>query len=109
MGRHLPYNRDLVERARELRKHMTPAEAKLWREYLRHLDVSVLRQRPIDNFIVDFYIPSLKLVIEVDGDSHFSEQGRARDAERTRVLNGYGLRVVRFTNHEVLHHLGGRR
>ena len=90
MARHLPYNRALVERARELRKNMTPAEKKLWNECLRHLDVSVSRQRPIDNFIVDFYIPSLKLVVEVDGDSH-SEQGKARDAERTSVLEGYGL------------------
>ena len=78
MARHLPYNRALVERARDLRKNMTPAEAELWHECLRHLNVSVLRQRPIDNFIVDFYIPSLKLVIEVDGDSHFDDQGKAR-------------------------------
>ncbi len=101
MARHLPYNRALVERARELRKNMTPAEKKLW-GCLRHLGVSVLRQRPIDNFIVDFYIPSLKLVVEVDGDSHFSAAGKARDAERTSVLEGYGLQVMRFTNREVL-------
>jgi len=109
MSRHLPYNRNLVERARELRKNMTPAEAKLWRGCLHHLDVRVLKQRPIDNFIVDFYIPSFKLVIEVDGDSHFSEAGKIRDAERTRVLKGYGLQVVRFTNHEVMTNLEGVR
>ncbi|CAN5896890.1 hypothetical protein BH24DEI2_BH24DEI2_20740 [soil metagenome] len=85
MARHLPYNRALFERARELRKNMTPTEAKLWNECLRHLNVNVLRQRPIDNFIVDFYLPGSKLVIEVDGDSHFSAEGRARDAERTSV------------------------
>ena len=107
MARHLPYNRDLVERARELRKNMTAAEAKLWRECLRHLDVRVLRQRPIEHFIVDFYLPSLKLVVEVDGDSHFSDEGKARDAERTGILEGHGLRVVRFTNAEVLHNLEG--
>lgn len=107
MPRHLPYNRNLVERARELRKNMTPAEKKLWGECLRHLNVRVLRQRPIDNFIVDFYIPSLKLVIEVDGDSHFSEAGKTRDAERTAVLNGYGVQVIRFNNREVLDKLEG--
>ena len=107
MARHLPYNRALVERARELRKNMTPAEKKLWNGCLRHMGVSVLKQRPIDNFIVDFYIPSLKLVVEVDGDSHFSAEGRARDAERTSVLEGYGLQVIRFTNREVLDGLEG--
>ena len=67
----------------------------------------MLRQRPIDNFIVDFYIASLKLVIEVDGASHFTEEGRARDAARTRILEGYGLRVVRFTNGEVMRNIEG--
>ncbi|HBE56853.1 MAG TPA: endonuclease, partial [Cyanobacteria bacterium UBA11366] len=69
---HLPYNPALVARAKELRKNMTPAEKKLWYGYLRTFQFRVLRQRPIDHFIVDFYCPSLKLVIEVDGESHFT-------------------------------------
>ncbi|MDJ0596037.1 MAG: endonuclease domain-containing protein [Pleurocapsa sp. MO_226.B13] len=100
---HLPYNPDLVAKARELRKNMTPAEKKLWYDYLRNFKFRVLRQRPIASFIVDFYCAALKLVIEVDGDSHFTEAGRAYDAERTRILEGYGLKVIRFTNDEVLH------
>jgi very-short-patch-repair endonuclease len=60
------------------------------------------RQKPIDNFIVDFYCPKLKLAIEVDGDSHFTPECVAYDAEITKVLEGYGLQVIRFTNHQVL-------
>jgi len=101
-GYHLPYNPDLVERARELRRHMTPAEEKLW-EYLKHAPYRFLRQRPIDHFIVDFYCPALRLVIEVDGEQHYTEEGKAYDAERDAILQGYGLRVVRFRNEEVLH------
>ena len=101
-GYHLPYNPDLVEHARELRRHMTPAEEKLW-EYLKHAPYRFLRQRPIDHFIVDFYCPALRLVIEVDGEQHYTEEGKVYDAERDAILQGYGLRVVRFRNEEVLH------
>lgn len=101
---HLPYNSKLVERAKELRKNPTPAEKKLWQYYLRTFKFRVLRQRPIDNFIVDFYCAALKLVIEVDGDSHFTAEGQAYDLERTRILQSYGLRVVRFTNAQVMNY-----
>lgn len=96
---HLPYNPKLVQRAQELRRNPTPAEAKLW-SYLKTLDVRFLRQRPIGNFIVDFYCPAAKLVIEVDGGSYNGAQGY--DLERTRVLESHGLNVVRFTNGEVI-------
>ena len=69
---------------------------------LRTFRYPVLRQRPIDQYIVDFYCAHLKLVIEIDGDSHFTEAGKANDAQRSQVLEGYGLRVVRFTNTQVL-------
>ncbi len=62
----LPYNPDLVARVKQMRKNPTPAERKLW-EYLRTFPLKFWRQKPIDNFIVDFYCPKLKLVIEVDG------------------------------------------
>ena len=55
-----------------------------------------------ERFIVDFYCAALKLVIEIDGDSHFTEEGKEYDEERTKVLEGYGLRVLRFTNEEVM-------
>ncbi|MGB6016260.1 MAG: endonuclease domain-containing protein [Nodosilinea sp.] len=105
--RYLPYNPALNERARSLRRNMTPAEQTLWKQYLRHFPYRVLRQRPIDNFIVDFYCAALRLVIEVDGECHASAEAQARDAERTRILEGYGLRVIRFTNEQVLRELEG--
>ena len=99
---YLPYNPDLISRAKELRKNMTSAEKKLWYGYLKNFKFRVLRQRPIDNFIVDFYCCNLKLVIEIDGESHFTDLARKYDQERTQRLEGYGLRVIRFTNQQVL-------
>jgi very-short-patch-repair endonuclease len=99
---YLPYDVALVPRAKELRKNMTTAEKKLWYGYLKTFKFKVLRQRPIDHFIVDFYCPTLKLVIEIDGDSHFTDEGKDYDQERTQRLEGHGLKVLRFTNHQVL-------
>ncbi|MFM7441515.1 MAG: endonuclease domain-containing protein [Snowella sp.] len=83
---------------------MTIAEQKLWKNYLKNFKYRILKQRPIDHFIVDFYCPSLKLVIEIDGDSHFTDDGIIYDQARTEKLESYGLRIIRFTNQEVLHH-----
>lgn len=104
---HLPYNPKLLARARALRHNMTPAEQKLWKRCLRHFPLRVMRQRPIDNFIVDFYCAALQLVIEVDGERHASAEAQARDAERTAILNGYGLQVIRFTNEQILREFDG--
>jgi very-short-patch-repair endonuclease len=65
---------------------------------LRNSPVKFWRQKPINNFIVDFYCPKLKLVIEVDGDSHFTDSGLVYDEERTRILEGYCLQIVHFSN-----------
>jgi very-short-patch-repair endonuclease len=104
---HLPYNPDLVAKAKELRQNLTPAEKKLWAECFGTFPLRVLRQRPIDRFIVDFYCAALKLVIEIDGESHFTDEGQAYDQERSQVLEGYGLKVIRFTNDEVMHNFEG--
>ena len=104
---HLSYNPKLVERAKNLRKNMTVAEQKLWKNYLKTFKYRVLKQRPIDHFIVDFYCPSLKLVIEIDGDSHFTDDAIIYDQARTQKLESYGLRIIRFTNKEVLHNFEG--
>jgi very-short-patch-repair endonuclease len=106
-GFHLPYNPDLVGRARTMRKDLTPAEKKLWEGLLRNFKFRVLRQRPIDNFIVDFFCPKMKLVIEIDGANHFKEEGKALDLERTEILTAYGLRVARFSDHDVMMHFSG--
>jgi very-short-patch-repair endonuclease len=100
--RYLPYKKKTVAKARELRRAMTPAERKLWYEFLNTFKHRALKQRPIDGFIADFYIAKLKLVIELDGEHHYESDQQLYDAERTKVFEGYGLTVIRFTNHEVM-------
>ena len=95
------YNQNLKERSRYLRKHMTKAEEALWFNFLRTLSPRTHRQRPVANFIVDFYIPKAGLVIEIDGDSHFDETGKHKDAQRDTILRKLNLEVLRFTNNDV--------
>ena len=97
----LPYDRHLTERAQALRREMTPQERKLWYQFLRQYPVKVYRQRVIDHFIADFYCAKAKLVIELDGSQHYTEQGKAYDEERSQILNLYDLEVLRFTNLEL--------
>jgi len=101
-GRHLPYNPMFVKRAKDLRKNMTPAEKKLWYGFLRTFRFRVLPQRPIDNYIVDFYCSSLKLVIEINGEHHCTEEGKQYDAERDMILKSYGLTVMRVKNSDIM-------
>jgi len=93
-------------RGRELRRALTPAEQRLW-QYLRSGQLAgygFRRQYPVGPFIVDFFCPAVRLVIEVDGDSH-AEQAEY-DAERTRWLGEQKrYRVVRFANEEVQHNI----
>jgi very-short-patch-repair endonuclease len=104
-----PYNKDLKSRSRELRSSMTDAEIKLWSKLRRKqlFSLQFSRQKPIGNFIVDFYCPKARLVIEVDGGQHYQEHGRARDAVRDSYLSGLGLEVIRFSNRDVLYNLDG--
>lgn len=93
--------------AKEMRHHPTPAEAALW-ECLRGRRVAKLkfrRQHAIDRFIVDFYCPEARLVIEVDGAIH--QYTQEEDALRTAFLESLGLRVIRFGNEAVLGDMAG--
>lgn len=96
------YDKKLKSRADELRKNMTQQEWNLWYFYLKGHRLKWYRQRIIDRFIVDFYCHAAKLVIEIDGKQHYTEQGIAYDMERTQVLQGYGLRVLRYTNQQLV-------
>ena len=80
---------------------MTPQERKLWYEFLRTYPVKFYKQRIIDNFIADFYCHAARLVIEIDGSQHYEPQGQAYDAERSAILEKYGLEVLRFSNYDV--------
>jgi predicted helicase/very-short-patch-repair endonuclease len=90
--------------ARELRKEQTEAEEKLW-QHLRNqkLGFKFRRQHAIGEFIVDFVCIEKKLVVELDGEIH--KEQREYDAERTRILNGRGFRVIRFWNSEVTNNI----
>lgn len=95
------YDKKLKSRADELRKNMTQQEWNLWYFYLRNHRLKWYRQRIIDRFIVDFYCHAAKLVIEIDGKQHYTDQGIVYDTERTQVLQGYGLKVLRYTNKQL--------
>ena len=98
----VPYRQRLGQAARILRRDATPAERKLWFEFLRTAPVKFTRQKPLGPFIVDFYCSTLRLVLEIDGDSHFNPAGERYDQARTDKLKTLGLRVLRFTNAEVM-------
>jgi very-short-patch-repair endonuclease len=103
----LPRSRKKVPTARRLRRDSTDAERTLWL-HLRDRRLEgwkFRRQVSIDPYIVDFLCLDAKLVIEVDGGQH--DENRANDEVRTRFLEGFGLRVIRFWNNEVLGNLEG--
>jgi very-short-patch-repair endonuclease len=89
-----------LQRAKELRREMTPAEKILWQELRANkLGVHFRRQQVIQGFIVDFYCHKAGLVVEVDGDVHDLQQ--EEDARREKVLREMGLRIIRFRNDEI--------
>ena len=96
------YRRKLKPRARELRRDPTPAERKLWYEFLSAHAEKFTRQKPLGRYIADFYCARKRLVVELDGDSHFTDEAVRRDEKRTRSLELEGIRIVRFTNAEVM-------
>lgn len=100
----LPYDSRLNERAKELRRKMTPQERKLWHRFLKDYSIKIYKQRVIKFFVVDFYCAEARLVIELDGSQHYTEQGKAYDEERSAILHGYGLKVLRFSNRDVNNH-----
>ncbi|MCK6584429.1 MAG: DUF559 domain-containing protein [Anaerolineales bacterium] len=93
--------KEKLQRAKELRREMTPAEKILWEELRANKQgVHFRRQQVIQGFIVDFYCHKAALVIEVDGDVH--DLQKEEDERREKVLSALGLRVVRFGNDEVI-------
>ena len=95
------YNHDNVQRARNLRREMTPWERKLWYLFLRNYDVRFQRQKCIDCYIVDFYCSKAKLVVELDGGGHYNPAEQLKDQKRTNDLENNGLKVIRFCNTDI--------
>jgi very-short-patch-repair endonuclease len=105
----LPYDRRLKERSQQLREDMTAAEGFLWSKIrMKQLNgYWFYRQKPVGEYIADFYCPKAKLVIEVDGGQHFSDEKIEYDRVRNKYMEGLGLVVKRFTNIEVLTNIEG--
>jgi very-short-patch-repair endonuclease len=98
---------EIEQRARELRWALTPAEEALWNALLgkRLCGVKWRCQHPVGRFILDFYCPACKLVVEVDGAIHDREEDAEHDSARAKALAAYGYRVVRFQNEEIMNDL----
>lgn len=100
-------NPEIFKRAAELRKNMTEAEKILW-SALRRKQIKgkrFRRQHPVNTFIVDFYCHEAKLIIEVDGGIHNIEEQKEYDHGRSEELEQLGLKIIRFTNEQVLQNL----
>ncbi len=94
-------NYKYLTRAKELRRDMTPQERKLWYMFLREYPTKIYKQRIIESFIADFYCASARLVIEIDGNQHYTEDGKAYDRDRSSIIKRNHLQVIRFTNDQV--------
>ena len=111
-------NAKLTANSKTLRKNMTKEERHLWYDFLKPLPVTVHRQKPLGNYIVDFYIASSRLVIELDGSQHYDDPGRQKDTQRDQWLQNSGYTVLRYSNadinsrfngvcQDILNHIGG--
>jgi len=103
----LKYKVNLKHNARRLRKEMTDSEKKLWSRLRgkQIMDTQFYRQKPLGNYIVDFYAPKAKIVIEVDGSQHMEEDARQKDVLRDKYLKNQNLSILRFNNLQVLQEL----
>ena len=97
----LNYNEQNITLAKNLRKNATPQENHLWYDFLSKYEIRFQRQKAIDNFIADFYCHKAKLIIEIDGAQHYDEKNKQNDEIRTEILEGYDLKVIRFTNRQI--------
>ena len=95
------HNKELTGNAKALRKNMTKEERRLWYDFLRTYDIKFYRQKAIDGFIVDFYCHSARLVIELDGSQHYSDDGIIKDKIRTEKIEERNLTVLRIPNNYV--------
>ncbi len=94
-------NPKLTKNAKTLRKNMTKEERHLWYDFLKNLPVTVNRQKVISNYIVDFYIASSKIIIELDGSQHYEDAGIKGDIKRDEYLKSLGIKVLRYSNLDI--------
>ena len=94
-------NPKLTDNAKNLRKNMTKEERHLWYDFLKKLSITVNRQKVIGKYIVDFYIASHKIAIELDGSQHYDDKNIVYDLDRSRYLQNEGIKVLRYTNLDI--------
>ena len=95
-------NEKQTKRAQNLRKNMTKEEAHLWYQFLCRYPLRFRRQYVIGNYIVDFYCHQAKLVVELDGSQHYTPEKMEYDQKRTAYLESLGLKVIRFSNLDIM-------
>ena len=91
----------LTPYSQKLRREMTPQERRLWYDCLKTLPIRVRRQHVLGDYIVDFYVPERRLVIELDGSQHYDPEGAEQDLARDAYFAEHRIRVVRYSNHDV--------
>jgi len=103
------YNRKLKGASQNLRSNMTDAERAIWQRIRRKQlkDLQFYRQKPVGEYIVDFYCPKEKLILEIDGGQHYEAGNIEADRARTKYFEKSGFKVLRFTNIDVLKNLDG--
>ncbi|MBQ3853922.1 MAG: endonuclease domain-containing protein [Anaerovibrio sp.] len=104
---HIQYRNDLKAKAKKLRNNMTKEERHLWYDFLKEYGVHFYRQKPIGNYIVDFYCARVRLVIEIDGSEHYEDEEMKYDRTRTEYLNSLGIKVLRFSNLDIWNNFRG--
>jgi len=101
------HNSSLTGNAKKLRREMTKEERHLWYDFLRQYPVRFLRQKVIDNYIVDFYCHQARLIVELDGSQHYEPEIQKKDQHRTEELEKRGLRIIRIPNNAVTRNFTG--
>ncbi len=94
-------NKKLTSNSQTLRKNMTKEERRLWYDFLKGLPLTINRQKVIGNYIIDFYIASCKIAIEIDGSQHYENNKIQEDEKRTEYLNSLGIKVLRYSNLDI--------
>jgi very-short-patch-repair endonuclease len=104
---HLHSSKESFFQAKNLRVNQTESESILWNELKNRkcFGLKFRRQHPILSFVADFYCHEKRLIVEVDGSVHDNEEAKERDENRTYELERYGIKVIRFTNHEIKHNI----
>lgn len=101
------HNASLTPTAKALRRNMTKEERHLWFDFLQSYPVRFLKQKVIENYIVDFYCAKAKLIVELDGSQHFDPKNLQKDEVRSKSFEKYGLTVLRIPNNAIWENFSG--